>query len=193
MAAKQTAFLDGPSPFSAPTYPSQHRFEDEDVKSPYDDLIDQYASPYSANANHNVYAVQTPTRKPSEHLHNPLSPPSHKAPFFHKQSDDISDASHYAYPPLPTKDVDTRSLWQKVHIFRLINHLTLIFYCQILPDSVACRLYVMTVVLQTTIDLTIEGELLVRVNKVINEDDNDPKRQRMPVYLSIFALAQFVV
>ena len=56
-----------------------------------------------------------------------------------------------------------------------------------------------TVLVETTIDLAIEGELLVRVNNVRNlregKGDNQDDRMslKMPVYLSIFALAQCVI
>lgn len=43
----------------------------------------------------------------------------------------------------------------------------------------------LTVVIETTIDLAIEGDLLVRV-----QDEGDGYGMKMPVYLSIFALAQ---
>lgn len=55
----------------------------------------------------------------------------------------------------------------------------------------ACRLYVLTVLIETTIDLAIEGELLLRVRAETKEDDQITSR-KMPVYLSIFALAQYV-
>jgi len=79
------------------------------------------------------------------------------------------------------KKVDTRGLWQKI-----------------LPESLACRLYVIVVLIETTIDLSIEAELLLRVHQAeeagnINPDENPNK---MPVYLSIFALAhvfQFIL
>lgn len=65
-----------------------------------------------------------------------------------------------------------------------------------LPESVACRLYVITVLVQTTIDLSIEGDLLVRFNEA---EKNNPAssdeltHRKMPVYLSIYALAQWVI
>lgn len=55
----------------------------------------------------------------------------------------------------------------------------------------ACRLYVLTVLIETTIDLVIEGELLLRVRAETKDDDQITSR-KMPVYLSIFALAQYV-
>lgn len=48
-----------------------------------------------------------------------------------------------------------------------------------------------TVLIETTIDLSIEAELLVRIH---DRSDNDGQisSRKMPVYLSIFALAQWV-
>jgi hypothetical protein len=65
---------------------------------------------------------------------------------------------------------------------------------QILPDSIACRLYVITVLVETTIDLVIEGDLLLRFHKAdnVSTDTGDITSQKMPVFLSIFALAQYV-
>ena len=65
---------------------------------------------------------------------------------------------------------------------------------QILPDSIACRLYVLTVLVETTIDLVIEGDLLLRFHKADNgsTESGDITSQKMPVFLSIFALAQYV-
>jgi len=75
------------------------------------------------------------------------------------------------------KEVDTRTFWQKI-----------------LPESIACRLYVITVLVQTAIDLAIEGDLLLRFHEAGDQDDDFS--QKMPVYLGIFALAhvfQFVM
>jgi len=61
----------------------------------------------------------------------------------------------------------------------------------------ACRLYVLTVLIETTIDLAIEGELLLQINKnAKNATSGDFAGRQMPVYLTIFALAhvfQFVM
>jgi hypothetical protein len=54
----------------------------------------------------------------------------------------------------------------------------------------ACRLYVITVLVQTTIDLAIEGDLLVRFHKDGVAASNTDTLDKMPAYLSIFALAQ---
>jgi hypothetical protein len=47
------------------------------------------------------------------------------------------------------------------------------------------------VVVETITDLVIEGELLLRI-RAENKDDSDISSRKMPVYLSIFALAQSV-
>jgi hypothetical protein len=86
-------------------------------------------------------------------------------------------------------------------------------FSKIVPESWACRLYVLTVLVQTAIDLGIEGDILIRINQVRilgsflpQDPTNFPKAQggnvfladnsmgsrKMPVYLSIFALAQYV-
>ena len=67
---------------------------------------------------------------------------------------------------------------------------------QVLPDSIACRLYVITVLVETTIDLIIEGDLLLRFHKAGNvsssSQSGDITSEKMPVFLSVFALAQYV-
>lgn len=162
-------------PYLQPTAPSQ-----DDFKASYDDLIDEYSSPYTPNAQHQTFAVGTPTQNHKRVHSIPLSSDS---AFASKQSDDTHDTA-YNYPPaVPAKDIDTRSVWQKI-----------------LPESLACRLYVATVLIETTIDLAIEGELFLRVREK-NKSDSDSDSahvatSRMPVYLSIFALAhvfQFVM
>jgi len=141
----------------------------EEYKASYDNLIDEFAKPFTANTNHQTFAVETPL---ASHRRAP-SFPLHKS--FSKQSDDTSHEplSHVSYPPLPpVKETDTRSFWQKI-----------------LPESLTCRLYVLTVLIETTIDLAIEGELLLRLRDVTKDDNNQITSRKMPVYLGIFALA----
>lgn len=64
---------------------------------------------------------------------------------------------------------------------------------QWIPDSWACRLYLLTVLVETAIDLAIEGDLILRFHESSLADDQDMATRRMPVYLSIFALAQYVL
>jgi hypothetical protein len=52
---------------------------------------------------------------------------------------------------------------------------------------------VLTVVIQTAIDLAIEGELLVRFHQAgPGPSDTATATRKMNVYLGIFALAQYV-
>lgn len=172
--AYQTSQSDIPLHLQRPN-PSQ-----DELKSPYDDLIDEYSSPYSANSHHQTYALQTPEQQ-QQHRRGSSYPLSHK-PTLSKQSNDSShDLTAVAYPPKPPeKQTDTRGFWAKI-----------------LPESLACRLFVIVVLIETTIDLAIEAELLVRVHDAGTASDLDQANpNKMPVYLSIFALAhvfQFVM
>ncbi|KAK7064403.1 UPF0658 Golgi apparatus membrane protein [Favolaschia claudopus] len=148
-----------------------------DFKPSYGD--DDLAFASYGRAAPQTYTVGAPQ---PEHRRDP-SYPLQKAHFSSKNSDDTShDLVPVAYPPRPPeKDVDGRSLWQRI-----------------LPESMACRLYVLTVLIETTIDLIIEGELLLQINKndLGNQQTGKFAANQMPVYLSIFALAhvfQFVL
>lgn len=155
--------------------PYQHTDDDDDYKVPFDDLTDEYSTPYAPTARHQTYTVgaqmQTSHRRGN-------STPMKSVPFS-KQSEDTIDSEVPSYPPSKQmKEVDTRTLWEKI-----------------LPESLACRLYVAVVLVETTIDLAIEGELFLRVQRLAQDSDEGTTR-RMPVYLSIFALAhvfQFIM
>ncbi|KAF7339832.1 UPF0658 Golgi apparatus membrane protein [Mycena venus] len=145
-----------------------------DFKPAYDD--DLAFSSYAHTNQHQTFTVGAPHSQPPDHRRNP-SFPIHK--HFRKNSDDTSnDLVPVAYPPPPPeKEVDSRGFWEKI-----------------LPESMACRLYVLTVLIETTIDLIIEGELLLQIHK--NAGTGNFAEHQMPVYLSIFALAhvfQFVM
>ncbi|KAJ8507522.1 hypothetical protein ONZ45_g10113 [Pleurotus djamor] len=148
----------------------------QDYKASYDDLIDEYAAPYGASSGHKTFNVETPLT--SDLRRNPTQLSTQKqAPFSSKQSEETDyDSTYAAYPPAPPqKEVDTRTFWQKI-----------------LPESIACRLYVFTVIIETAVDLAIEGEILVRVNRqneAVAQEELSTAAQKMPVYLSIFALA----
>ncbi|KAJ7107643.1 hypothetical protein C8R43DRAFT_937159 [Mycena crocata] len=151
----------------------------QEFKSAYDDDL-AFSTPYAPNAGHQTFAVETPQFAPTEHRRGP-SYPLQKPRFFTKDSDDTShDLAPVAYPPPPPeKEIDGLGFWQKI-----------------LPESMACRLYVLTVLIETTIDLAIEGELLIQINKNSTSTSDLVAGHKMPVYLSIFALAhvfQFVM
>ncbi|KAL0072185.1 hypothetical protein AAF712_001109 [Marasmius tenuissimus] len=166
---------------NSPSHPQpSHRDNySEESKPHFDDLIDEYSQPYAPNTRHQTYTVQPmnvstdPNRAPTTPL--PLKPPQ----LFTKHSTDSSqELNSIGYPPAPMmKNVENVPWWKKP--------------LQLLPDSMACRLFVITVLIETVIDLAIEGDLLIRVTEAA-EDSSSPESRNettMPVYLSIFALA----
>ncbi|KAF9006019.1 hypothetical protein BDQ17DRAFT_1352582 [Cyathus striatus] len=176
------------SPSHLPNDPLADRHDE--YKPAFDQLIDNYSTPYAPSSRHQTFNLNN--EFPSAHRRNPSSLSPTKGHYSANQSEDTHDTCDpvfNSYPPPPTaKEVDNRTWWQKI-----------------LPESLACRLYVLTVLIETIIDLAIEGELLLRVQEKFKADEavattDDASRiasqQRMPVYLSIFALAhvfQFVM
>ena len=63
---------------------------------------------------------------------------------------------------------------------------------QLLPDSLACRLYVLVVLIETIIDIAIEVELRAKVEDFGSRVSNNLTATRLPVYLAMFAAAQCV-
>ncbi|KAL4069398.1 hypothetical protein J3A83DRAFT_4251064 [Scleroderma citrinum] len=147
----------------------------DEFKSSYDDLIDQYAEPYSRISSHQTVRVHTdPVYDPDS---RGTSYSLDKQPQYHTDKDVTINATS---SELPTQDYPPKQKQEKIVDNRS-------FFAKILPDSWACRLFVLTVVIETTIDLAIEGDLLVRLQDAGNADSESAKK--MPVYLSIFALA----
>jgi len=164
-----------PAPYSFNTSQEQHSQEDdEDLKVPYDDLIDQYATPFQQNSQHKSFNVN-----PS----NLQSTPSNGYPLTHQKTN-MSDATSkdlegsregtdWNYPPQSAvAEKQGKGLLQTF-----------------IPDSLACKLYVLTVLVETAIDLTIEVDLFIRFKDVTQGQDDFDANSKMPVYLSLFALA----
>ncbi|KAF9056622.1 hypothetical protein BJ165DRAFT_1522516 [Panaeolus papilionaceus] len=153
-------------------YLHSNSMSDQDFKASYDDLIDENGEPFATNSRHQTFTVGTM----QSHRRGNSIPLSVKG--FSTKSDETHETA-YSYPPtVPAKEVDTRKFWEKI-----------------LPESVACRLYVAVVLIETTIDLAIEGELFLRVREQLKAKPS-VQPPRMPVYLAIFALAhvfQFVM
>ena len=177
-------------------YPTTSR--DDETKAPYDDLIDQYAATYGSQA-HTTYAVDPASM--SRHGRQPSFPMSKhsydtstdfKSADGHKQ-----DPPDWEYPPPPAKGeiVEKEAkTWRSVRPILLISRRRA---CerdrplpQYIPDSLACRLYLLTVLIETAIDLAIEGDIILRFHEAGSSDSQDMAKRRMPVYLGIFALAQ---
>jgi hypothetical protein len=167
-AARSQTFDTSHQPF--PQSPST------EYKASYDDLIDDYSAPYAPNARHQTYAIGAPTA--TSHRRGNSIQKASASTYSLKNSDETHDGLPPLYPPLKAskeKEVDTRTIWQKI-----------------IPESIACRLYLATVLVETTIDLAIEAELFIRVQEAQEEAEKagaERTTQRMPVYLAIFALA----
>jgi hypothetical protein len=144
-----------------------------DFKRAYDD--DLAFSSYGPSPHRPTFPVGAPQSQ-SDHRRDP-SFPLQKTHFSKNSDDTTHDLVPVAYPPPPPqKEIDGLTLWEKI-----------------LPESMACRLYVLTVLIETTIDLIIEGELYLQIRKNATGDFAD---HQMPVYLGIFAFAhvfQFVM
>ncbi len=69
------------------------------------------------------------------------------------------------------------------------------FFHSLIPPSIACRLYLSVVLLETFIDLVIEGMILARVNSITRNTETSPTDgtvligSQLPVLLAIFCLA----
>jgi hypothetical protein len=95
--------------------PYQHTDDDHDYKVPFDELTDEYSTPYAPTSHHQTYAVgaqmQTSHRRGN-------STPMKNIAFASKQSEDTIDSDMPSYPPnKQAKEVDTRTLWEKVRVW----------------------------------------------------------------------------
>ncbi|KAI0803078.1 hypothetical protein BC629DRAFT_1284250 [Irpex lacteus] len=171
-----------PSTHPAPwelTHPQQSPLpppeDDEDTKAPYDDLIDQYATPFTKNAKHSVYSVDASAFDRGASSYSLDQKPSQISD---KDLEGSTVHGHdWEYPPQkarPEEKVEKRN-----------------WLAALVPDSLACRLYLLTVLVETAIDLAIEADLLIRFHELDkNESSNkDIVERKMPVYLTIFVFA----
>ena len=111
-----------PADFSYPNYPAPvhpHNARDDDVKAPYDDLIDQYGSPYGAQP-HKTFAVDPSAL--SSHARQPSYTVSNQS---HETSKDLKsaysqDPPDWEYPPPLAKEekliVEKKTTWSKVRL-----------------------------------------------------------------------------
>ncbi|KZP32210.1 hypothetical protein FIBSPDRAFT_916440 [Athelia psychrophila] len=166
-----------PSSGYPPPPHSQYPHSDE-YKASYDDLVDQYAEPYSKTSQHQTFSPALSTA-----VHQPpyMSKQSYSSEMTGKDSEEhyMPSSTPRILPMKEEKVADTRTVWQKV-----------------LPESMACRLYVCTIVVQTIVDMTIEADLFIRFQEVSKDnppasEGNPPasETQKMAVYVGIFALA----
>ena len=178
MDFKQTGFADSSSQFQL-SYPAhrQETLPPDDTKVSYDDLTDDYHSPYASKPSPSSYSFSASV---GEHRRRPSQPLSQKPSFLTKASDDDESFASHLYPPTPPQ----KELVEKTG-----------FWAKIIPDSMACRLYLLVVLLETAVDLALEAQLYVLV-KTPNGEDESQREKQTSAYLSIFALAhvfQFVL
>ncbi len=97
-----------PWDLSYPPAPSSEQHGEEDLKAPYDDLIDQYAIPYRQNPTHKAYAVD-----PSAFESDDLSQkPSRTTEASDKDLEYAStDGHNWGYPPVAQKEKRERGHW----------------------------------------------------------------------------------
>jgi hypothetical protein len=92
----------------------------DDYKASYDDLIDDYSAPYAPNARHQTFAISTPNASHRRGQSATLQKASSSSISL-KHSDDTHDDPPL-YPPIGSskeKEVDTRTIWQKVRLQRM--------------------------------------------------------------------------
>ncbi|VDB99374.1 unnamed protein product [Peniophora sp. CBMAI 1063] len=147
------------------------------AKSSYDDeLIDTYAQPYEPSRRHKSITLNTSASRQSLTTTEAEHPSDLKGVPMDFSRADI-------YPPQPSQALPPTGPWWRTA----------------LPDSLSCKIYLLTVLIETAVDLTIEGDLLIRIHEA-NEDDSQSglstTSRKMPIYLTIFSLAhvwQFIL
>lgn len=169
--------------------PSQSRSRAAgDDRAPYDDLIDQYATSYTA------HHTDPP---PFDDGHSDRDPPlyplsQHQSNYSEISFKDVKGLEEHTtqrldweYPPPKTKPDTKVEKESRTSCWEIVR-------AAFIPDSIACRLYLLTITVETAIDLAIEAELFVRLQDVQStsaSSGDDPESRKMPVYLSIFAMA----
>jgi hypothetical protein len=179
--------------------------DDEDFKAPYDDLIDQYATPFSKTSQHKAYNVDPSAFDKGASRYSLDHKPTHMTDSTGKDLEGSTAHGHddWEYPP-PKARENKQEKKEKRSCMAVVCRPDL-FVCydrrrthrsryQLIPDSLACRLYLLTVLIETTIDLAIETDLLIRFHELgkISSAQKDIVERKMPVYLAIFAFAQYV-
>lgn len=175
MAAPRNIYPANNSSNYLPNYPPRPNSDSfEDYKPPAeDDIIDSYTT--TAVPLPKQTSPGNPAYLPPHDRQAPLYPPFTQKPSYQSSWDGQPETpgGGDALPSIPPKEtlkVEKRS-----------------FLDTILPDSMACRLYVLTVLLETIVDITIEADLYLRIKDF--SDTGDLSAKRLPVYLGIFCFA----
>ncbi|CCM02184.1 uncharacterized protein FIBRA_04263 [Fibroporia radiculosa] len=171
-----------PDPY--PSSAQSHPCPPKETKAPYDDLIDQYATSYKP------YSAERPLTDVRQHNPEPIplyplaSRQSNYSDISFKDAKDFDDhvPQHLdlGYPPKTSleqgQDKPSRNFWG-------------VLRAMFIPDSLSGRLYLLTVLVETAIDLAVEAELYLRLRQTGSTSGDSQESEKMPVYLSIFAIA----
>ena len=110
-----------PNPSSGYPPPQHTNYPPAEYKVSYDDLVDEDATPYGRNAQHQTFALESPVFGTSpQHRRGPsLSVLQQKQSFSSEYNGKFTEEDSGSQAPrvLPVKgerEVDTRSVWQKV-------------------------------------------------------------------------------
>jgi hypothetical protein len=165
----------GPSHFS-PSLPYQHQFphlQSHPPHSPFHSAADLSSSPYSSEPS---YAMkQSMSDFSTTHGHDPESA--------------TIDAA------IPPHDADPDAQHANGRPSLLVRARRLI------PNSMYCRLYLLTVLIESAVDVVVEGILYLKMRgyyeglsntSASDKQNDDLSIKRLPVYLGIFAFAQCV-
>ncbi|KAI5124455.1 hypothetical protein M0805_008339 [Coniferiporia weirii] len=181
MATQRNMYTANNSSNYLPAYPPRPDQSYEEYKAPVeDDIIDSYTT------------TAVPLPKQSYHASSPYSLPDGQAPLYpplgQKTSFQSSWAGHTDIDDGGGGEVGSEYHLNATQDAATVEKRSLLQI--LLPDSVACRLYVLTLLVETCIDIAIEADLLLRVNVLNNAGDlSNVNTNRLPVYLSIFAFA----
>jgi hypothetical protein len=119
------------SHYSSSGYPPPQRtiYPSEEYKASYDDLVDEYATPFGRNAQHQTFAVESPILgSPPQHRRGPSLPPLEQKQSYLSDGkyteEDLRSQAPRILPVKGEREVDTRTVWQKVSLrrFRISAH-----------------------------------------------------------------------
>ena len=100
--------------------PPQHtNFPSEEYKASYDELVDELATPYGRSAQHQTFAIESPSLGSPQHRRGPSLSSQHKQSFSTEYDgkfteEDMRPQAPRILPVKGEKEADTRTLWQKV-------------------------------------------------------------------------------
>ena len=115
-----------PTPWDLADPPKQSAhldYDDEDVKAPYDDLIDQYATPFRQNATHKAYSVDPSAFDQSKgaSAYALSQKTTHTIDAHGKDFEGSSTPDHdWAYPPTAAKEESASAKGTWISAVRLL-------------------------------------------------------------------------